>query len=73
MVAFAFEAAKEIFGNGVIIWIAFAGHALADIKIGEALTVSTGGILDAAAGVEMRPRRGLRRCTALSRAVRVRF
>ena len=34
------------------IWIALAGHALPDAEAGETLTVSVGGVLDAAVGVE---------------------
>ena len=52
MEAFAYEAAEEVFGNGVVIRVALAGHTLPNAKIGEALLVSTGGVLDAAIGVE---------------------
>lgn len=52
MDALALEAAEEVFGHGVVIGIALAGHALPDAEAGETLTVSVGGVLDAAVGVE---------------------
>ena len=52
MDALALEAAEEVFGHGVVIGIALAGHALPDAETGETLTVSVGGVLDAAVGVE---------------------
>ena len=52
MDALALEAAEEVFGHGVVIGIALAGHALPDAAAGETLTVSVGGVLDAAVGVE---------------------
>ena len=51
MDALALEAAEEVFGHGVVIGIALAGHALPDAETGETLTVSVGGVLDAAVGV----------------------
>ena len=63
MDALALEAAEEVFGHGVVIGIALAGHALPDAEAGETLTVSVGGVLDAAVGVE----------DAMPRAARVRF
>ena len=50
MDALALEAAEEVFGHGVVIGIALAGHALPDAEAGETLTVSVGGVLDAAVG-----------------------
>ena len=52
MDALALKAAEEVFGHGVVIGIALAGHALPDAEAGETLTVSVGGVLDAAVGVE---------------------
>ena len=52
MDALALEAAEEVFGHGVVIGIALAGHALPDAEAGETLTVSVGGVWDAAVGVE---------------------
>ena len=52
MDALVLEAAEEVFGHGVVIGIALAGHALPDAEAGETLTVSVGGVLDAAVGVE---------------------
>ena len=51
MDALALEAAEEVFGHGVVIGIALAGHALPDAEAGETLTVSVGGVLDAAVRV----------------------
>ena len=34
----ALEAAEEVFGHGVVIGIALAGHALPDAETGETLT-----------------------------------
>ena len=48
MDALALKAAEEVFGHGVVIGIALAGHALPDVEAGETLTVSVGGVLDAA-------------------------
>ena len=42
MDALALEAAEEVFGHGVVIGIALAGHALPDAEAGETLTVSVG-------------------------------
>lgn len=49
---FAFETAEEIFGDGVVIGIAPAGHALADAVGVQTLPVGSGGVLDAAVAVE---------------------
>ena len=38
MDALALEAAEEVFGHGVVIGIALAGHALPDAETGETLT-----------------------------------
>ena len=38
MDALALEAAEEVFGHGVVIGIALAGHALPDAEAGETLT-----------------------------------
>ncbi len=46
MDALALEAAEEVFGHGVVIGIALAGHALPDAEAGETLTVSVGGVLE---------------------------
>ena len=40
MDALALEAAEEVFGHGVVIGIALAGHALPDAETGETLTVT---------------------------------
>ena len=48
MDALALKAAEEVFGHGVVIGIALAGHALPDAETGETLTESVGGVLDAA-------------------------
>ena len=40
MDALTFEAAEEIFSNGVVERIAFAGHALTDFEVSKTLTVS---------------------------------
>ncbi len=73
MDALALEAAEEVFGHGVVIGIALAGHALPDAEAGETLTVSVGGVLTPRSEWKMRPGRGLRRRTAMPRAARVRF
>ena len=39
MDALALKAAEEVFGHGVVIGIALAGHALPDAETGETLTV----------------------------------
>ncbi len=73
MDALALEAAEEVFGHGVVIGIALAGHALPDAETGETLTVSVGGVLDAAVGVEDEAGQRLAARTAMPRAARVRF
>lgn len=52
MDAFALKAAEKVFGHGVVIGVALAGHALPDAEGGQALLVSVGGVLDAAVGVK---------------------
>lgn len=52
MDALALEAAEEVFGNGVVIRISLAGHALLNAEVDKSLAVSVGGVLDAAVGVE---------------------
>lgn len=47
-----FEAAEEIFGHGVVVGIAPAGHALADAAGLQTLAVGSGGVLDTAVAVE---------------------
>ena len=44
------ETAEEVFGNGVVIGVHSAGHTLAEMKVEQTLTVSVGGVLDAAVG-----------------------
>ena len=48
----AFETTEEVFCNGVVIEVALAGHTLAEMKAGQTLIVSAGGVLDAAVRVE---------------------
>ena len=48
----AFETTEEVFCNGVVVGVALAGHTLAEMKADQTLTVSVGGVLDAAVGVE---------------------
>ena len=48
MDAFAFETAKEVFSNSIVIRVALAGHALTDAEIRQPQAVSVSGILDAA-------------------------
>jgi len=55
--ALALEAGEEVFGDGVVAGVAFAGHALADSIALQGLTVGGGGVLDAAVGVEDESRR----------------
>lgn len=47
-----FEAAEEVFCNGVVIEITTAGHALPDAAGFQVLLVSPGGILDALVAVK---------------------
>ena len=47
-----FQAAEEIFGHGVVVGVAPAGHALADAVGLQTLTVGLGCVLDAAVTVE---------------------
>ena len=47
-----FETAEEIFGHGVVVGIAPAGHALADTVGIQTLTEGPGGVLDAVAAME---------------------
>ena len=56
---FTFQAAEEIFSNGVIIGIASTGHALADTIGRQTVTKGLGGILHAAVTVEDETLRGL--------------
>ena len=46
------EAAEEVFGNGVVVRIILAGHALTDTEVCKLQTVRQGGILGAALRVE---------------------
>ena len=46
------EAGEEIFGHGIVVRIAPAGHALSDAIGVQALTVGPGGVLDAAVAVK---------------------
>ena len=48
----AFETTEEVFCNGVVVGVALTGHTLAEMKVEQTLTVSVGGVLDAAVGVE---------------------
>jgi hypothetical protein len=48
----AFEITEEVFCNGVVVGVALTGHTLAEMKADQTLTVSVGGVLDAAVGVE---------------------
>ncbi len=52
MEAFTFQAAEKVLSNSIVVGVALAGHALADAKSSEALTVSGSSVLDAAVGVE---------------------
>ena len=38
------ETAEEVFGYGVVMGIAFAGHTLQNAEVGVTLTVSTSGV-----------------------------
>ena len=42
----AFKAAKEVFGDGIVIGVAFAAHALAEVGGGEGGTETDGGVLN---------------------------
>lgn len=46
------KAAEEIFGHGVVVGTALAGHALADAVGLQTLTIGSGGVLDTAVAVE---------------------
>ena len=48
----AFEAAEEVLGNGIVVRVTLAGHALTDAKVIKALAVGGRGVLDAAVRVE---------------------
>lgn len=49
---FTFEAAEEIFSNGIVVRVALTGHTLADMKLRQTLTKSVGSVLDAPVGME---------------------
>ena len=48
----AFETTEEVFCNSVVVGVTLTGHTLAEMKADQTLTVSVGGVLDAAVGVE---------------------
>ena len=56
---FAFQTAEEVLGNGVVVGIAPAGHALPDAIGFQSLPVGSGCVLNAAVAVENQTRRGL--------------
>ena len=58
MDALALEAAEEVFGHGVVIGIALAGHALPDAQHGKPAPKGFRGILDAPVTVENQARAG---------------
>lgn len=49
---FAFEAAEEILSYGVVVRIAFAGHALEEMQFIQTIAVASGGVLDASVTME---------------------
>ncbi len=48
----AFETTEEVFCSGVVAGAVLTGHTLAEMKAGQTLTLSVGGVLDTAVGVE---------------------
>ena len=48
----AFETTEEVFCSGVVAGAVLTGHTLAEMKAGQTLIVSAGGVLDAAVRVE---------------------
>ena len=46
MEAFTFQAAEKVLSNSIVVGVALAGHALADAKSSEALTVSGSSVLE---------------------------
>ncbi len=46
----AFETTEEVFCNSVVVGVTLTGHTLAEMKVEQTLTVSVGGVLDAAVG-----------------------
>ena len=55
---FTFEAAEEVFGDGIVIGVAFAAHALTNACGGKGGTKMGGGILNATVGMKDQPRSG---------------
>ena len=59
MNAFTFETAEEVFSNGVVIGITFAGHTLTNAMGLQTVTIGPGSILNALVTVEDQAHRGL--------------
>ena len=54
--AFALDAREEVFGDGIVVRVAFAGHTLLDSEAVKGLAKGVGGILNTAIRVENQPR-----------------
>ena len=70
---FAFQTAEEVLGNGIVVGIAPAVHALPDAIGFQSLPVGSGCVLNAAVTVENQARRRLPPVYPLARAAEVRL
>jgi hypothetical protein len=73
MDAFALETGEEVFCDGVVVGVAFAGHALADAMLLQRGAESVGGVLKPRSEWKMRPCVWRWRLMAIFRASRVSF